>query len=515
MVRRDHVMRTLLATVLIGSVARAGEPAEKAISAADLKADLAELYGKLKVSHYDLYARRPKAEYDALFESMLAGFTRPLSLEDAHVRFQKFLAYGRVAHSRTDGFLGKYSAYRDKGGKALPLGLRIVKGRAYVVEDQSSSSRISLGDQLLALNAVPMKRWLDRLRAYVAADDEYMLHTLLEFDLPALLWLEAGSQESFAATVRSSGGKVFETRIQARSREEMRAATKPLDTLDLDWNKREWKMMPDRVAYLRPGPFYNNEPGATDMWDARSFASFIDGAFTGMLEANARALVIDLRNNAGGDNSFSDRMVSWFADEPYRFVSEFRIRVSQAAIDSNQKRLDRAPDATSSKLAAAYRGRKLGEVIEFETPFACPRTGKRFEGKVLLLVNRHSYSNTVMVAALAQDFGFATVVGEETSDLSTTYGAMEQFALTRTGIAIGFPKAYIIRPSGATTPRGVVPDVAIAAPVIERKDDPMLQRALAVATEDTSKRRRALSPKIAEALARHPPCANDQPSGER
>src|SRR4051812_15349547 len=103
MARRDHFMKTLrpafTAAVLIGSVARADEPPQRVIGAADLQADFAELYDKLKVSHYDLYARRPKAEYDALFKSMLAGFARPLPLEDAHVLFQKFLAYGRVAHS--------------------------------------------------------------------------------------------------------------------------------------------------------------------------------------------------------------------------------------------------------------------------------------------------------------------------------------------------------------------------------------------------------------------------------
>jgi C-terminal processing protease CtpA/Prc len=86
-----------------------------------------------------------------------------------------------------------------------------------------------------------------------------------------------------------------------------------------------------------------------------------------------------------------------------------------------------------------------------------------------------------MVAALAQDAKFATILGEETSDLATTYGAMEQFTLPRTSIEVGFPKAHIVRPSGDTAARGVVPDIAIPTPLLESKDDPVLRRAVAIA----------------------------------
>jgi hypothetical protein len=48
-------------------------------------------------------------------------------------------------------------------------------------------------------------------------------------------------------------------------------------------------------------------------------------------------------------------------------------------------------------------------------------------------------------------------------------------------LEVGFPKAFIVRPSGDLAPRGVVPDVAIETPVVEGIDDPVLQRAVAIA----------------------------------
>jgi len=195
-------------------------------------------------------------------------------------------------------------------------------------------------------------------------------------------------------------------------------------------------------------------------------------------------VLIDLRDNPGGDNSFSDLMVAWYATKPFRFAKDFRIKLSEAAIESNRKRLSLVAndkDAISAKLAAAYAQHRIGDVFSFEIPEASPRAGARFTGKVYLLINRHSYSNTVQVAALSRDYGFATIVGEETSDLATTYGAMEQFTLPRTGIEVGFPKAQIIRVNGDMRARGVVPDIAIETPIVEPPSDPVLQRALAIA----------------------------------
>ncbi|MCE9523097.1 MAG: peptidase S41, partial [Alphaproteobacteria bacterium] len=215
-----------------------------------------------------------------------------------------------------------------------------------------------------------------------------------------------------------------------------------------------------------------------------AFRQFIDTSFEALLKANAKTLVIDLRDNPGGDNSFSDLMVGWFATKPFRFASAFRIKVSEAAVASNSKRLDaKDPDSISQKFAAAYARARIGEVIDFELPMAKPRDGVRYTGKVYMLINRHSYSNTVQIAALAQDYGFATVLGEETSDLATTYAAMEQFTLSRTGIDVGFPKAQIIRANGSRDARGVIPDIAIETPIVEGKDDPVLRRALEIAKD--------------------------------
>lgn len=206
----------------------------------------------------------------------------------------------------------------------------------------------------------------------------------------------------------------------------------------------------------------------------------MDASFDDFLKHDAKALLIDLRDNPGGDNSFSDPMIAWFADKPFHFSEAFDIKVSAAAIESNRKRLqdtDGDQDSTSAKLAAAYADKPLGSRVSFPIPLVSPRPGLRFTAPVYLLVNRHSYSNTVLVAAIAQDYGFGKVLGEETADLASTYGALEKFTLPKTGIEVSFPKARILRPSGDPQARGVIPDIAISTPLTASHDDVVLEKA--------------------------------------
>ncbi len=128
-----------------------------------------------------------------------------------------------------------------------------------------------------------------------------------------------------------------------------------------------------------------------------------------------------------------------------------------------------------------YAKAKAGDVVDFEMPLAQPRQAERFRGKVFLLIDRQSYSNAVAVAALVQDYKFGTILGEETSDMATTYGAMEKFTLPKTGIAVCYPKARIVRPNGDLRARGVTPDVAISIPAVQTPADEVLQRAVALA----------------------------------
>ena len=460
-------------------------PEAEVIPADRLQADFDHLYAQLREAHYDLYARSPKAEYDAVFASMRAGMAAPLPRPEAERRFRRFVAFGRVAHARIDLPFERWAAYREAGGKALPLFLRVDGDQVYVLHDLSGVDAISPGDRVLAVDGRPALDWLRQLGEQVSADTDYMLFAQMEGLVPLLGWL-AGEVDGVELTLAGDDGTARDVWLPARTRVETAAVEAAEPSQGVDLQGREAKMLDGGIAYLRPGPFYDIRPEATSPWDRSAFRAFLDGAFEAFRDAGATDLLIDLRDNPGGDNSFSDLLVAWFADEPFRFSPAFDIRVSDATVASNRARLDgQAADAgnASAELAALYEGKASGSRVSYPIPLVHPREGDRFDGRVHVLVNRHTYSNAVSVAAIVQDYGFGRVLGEETSDLATTLGAMEQFTLSGTGLVVGYPKARIVRPSGGIEARGVVPDVVLPRPVVEGAEDPVLLQALALIEE--------------------------------
>ncbi|MCB2097542.1 MAG: hypothetical protein KDE05_07920 [Parvularculaceae bacterium] len=464
----------ILALVL--SPACAAPPADpERFSAAALKSDFDALYEGLQAAHFDLYARRPKDEYDAAYRDERRAISGPMTRTEAEVRFQQFVAYGNIAHANIAFPSAAYEAFREAGGKAFPLSIRFVGDDLMIADDMSGVSPSLAGARIVSINGESVEAVEKRLSAHLSADSAYLARTMLEFRFGALLWLDGGEVETFDLGIETPDGAPRRVTAPALARD---ALVDPEDAaFDLDWNERRHAVI-DGVGYLRPGPFYNNAPDAADMWDNAAFKAFIDEAFAAFAAAEVPAILIDIRANPGGDNSFSDHMVAWFADRPFKFASHFYVKVSAATTASNAERLQPGDETSiSARYAAAFEKAKPGDIIDFDLGDGRPRDGARYEGKVFILIDRHSYSNATTLAALAQDYGFATILGEETSDLATTYGAMEQFTLPNTGIVVSYPKAHIIRPNGDLAARGVVPDIAIASP-LRAKDDEMLKDAL-------------------------------------
>ncbi len=478
-------MRRVLAGLLVGAsillagLARAAESpaaAEPLVSVEDQRADFAALYAGLRANHYDLYARLDRKAYDRLYRRTLAGLEQPAPRLEVERRFQTFIAAGRVAHARIDYILPAFRAWRKQGGTQFPIPVRVMGGHVLISQAPRTIPELGQGAEITAISGVPMRNLMRRIRANVSADDDYMSDSLIELDFAPWLWLELGPQKSFEVRLK---GQAKPVTVQSMTRDQI-AAEFPAKALDIDVTERVAKVYPGGVAYLRPGVFINLDPGA-DPYDTASFRRFIDGAFETYQRAGATRLIIDLRDNPGGHNAFSDPMIAWFATRPFHFFSQFRIKASVAAVQANAERLSAGEPGREASLLlqqAYAKARSPGDLVDLPSAEAQPRAGGRFTGAVYVLVNRRTYSNSVAVAALVQDYGFGKIMGEPTSDLATTFGAMEQFSLPRTGILVGYPKAYIVRPNASVAAKGVTPDLPITTPVFEGQDDPVLAEAM-------------------------------------
>lgn len=477
------MLRVLASLVLTGlSLLAAAQETETddelpVFSPDQIRADFAFMYEGLRSANFDLYAFTERSEFETRYREFNEGFDQPMTRFDAEVAFQQFAALARQAHTRVESDFSGFFAYLAEGGTMFPLDVAVEEGQLLVTGNSSSAPEIVPGDRITAIGGEPAAELLPRLIAHLSAESPEFAYVLLEMYMPLVVWLELGRADVSSVTIEHPNGIEGTYNLLIASDEEQRSGESH-EPFSLEG--RDAGMLTEAIAYLRPGPFNNTEPDANPL-DTAEYLEFIDTAFQDFNQNKAEYLVLDLRDNPGGSNSFSDPVIAWFADRPFRFSSEFRVRVSPETTAANQERLDSHPDPSnsiSSKYAEFFASAENGQTVEFPIPEVEPRAAPRFNGEVYVLVNRYSFSNAVTSAALIQDYGFGVIMGELTADMATTYGAMERFALPNTGIVVAYPKALVVRPNGEDVAHPLSPDITLPSPRVREERDEMLEAAI-------------------------------------
>lgn len=437
----------------------------------EIRNDLEYLRKTLEASHYDFYALTEKEVLDSLYNKLEMSIHDSLSALQVFRLFQPYVVASKMSHCYMDYPWNDYFGdYIPRGGTVFPMDLYFLNNKVRIKANFSGNSLIENNDEILALNNKSMEELLEDMYQYVPGPTEYYKNSRIEqITFSRLYWFCYEPCDTFQMTIRKKNGEEIELALEAIPGKEFEEKNRKEASMFRPY--REFYMIDD-VAYLHPGGFLNANSNF-DMRDPKTFDNtefrhFIDSAFTVFREADARNLIIDLRYNPGGDNSFSDYMVAYFASKPFSFSSGFTIRTSQITKDFWKQ----VSDTSLNELKERILSHANGETFETDVPFYEPvKNSLRFQGKVYVLINRYSYSNTASVAAIIQDYKFGKIIGEETAEIVSSYGATHKFILPNTKWSVTFPKAFIQRPNGDISQRGVIPDYKIADNLFTVEDE--------------------------------------------
>jgi len=317
----------------------------------------------------------------------------------------------------------------------------------------SESPHIKPGTEIISINSEKMDQILNKMYPQISAERLYFKNAKVEvISFPRLYWQVYGKQDQYELEFLFQGKIIKESVPAVRLIEDFEM--KRTEVLSAQMKL----MFLDSVAYLNPGDFGGDE---------HKFQQFIDSSFQKIREKDVKNLVIDLRNNKGGDNAFSDYMVSYFANKPFQWNSSFTIKTSRILKNQTLKNND-----TTSAYFKAILHHEDGAIYPYYfEPYHPQPLEKRFTGQVYVLVNRQSHSQSAVTAAQIQDYKFGTIVGEETGDYPSLYASQFQYPLPRTGIPVKVSKGYMVRVNGSEAKRGVIPDIVIKDHLLDENDE--------------------------------------------
>ena len=194
--------------------------------------------------------------------------------------------------------------------------------------------------------------------------------------------------------------------------------------------------------------------------ELEDFNLFADSAFRVLKEKGIDNLVIDLRENGGGDSDIGDELCQYLAKAPFRQYDKVVGKHSQLLKERlKAHRVNKPMNGADSALMNTPDGVFETEVYE-DIPLR--ENPLRFKGHVYLLTSAYTFSSAADFAQCFKHYKMGTVVGEETGGLIVSYGDIVPAKLpnTKLGLTVS-SKLYYNIGSKEGDWRGVIPDKVI------------------------------------------------------
>jgi hypothetical protein len=462
----------------------------------DYRADAALLSRAYRALHPGLHRYATPSAMDARFEALGASLSRPQSLADAYLAFARITAGVRCGHSYPN-FYNQSEAIRTSLFEArdkLPFLFRWIGDRMIVTRDGSEAA-LPPGTRIDAIEQVDAGRLLRSLMPLARADGHndakrrqiLGLNPSDEFQAFDIYWpmlwprLVAKGRVHVCATRPDGVSQRIELPLVTLA--ERRAGIPLIDPMPQGGVLWTLTRHPGGIACLTMPTWsvYNGR------WDWRRW---LDARLDDIATDGTRGLVIDLRGNEGGldcGNAILSRLVDRDI-APLEIDRRVRARCVpddlRPHVDTWDKSFyDWGSRATASRqpgfydLAAADGDANGGMRI---TP-----AGKRFRGKVVVLIDASNSSATFGFVQLLRSSGRATLAGETTGGnrRGINGGAFLFLRLPGSGIEVDIPLIGYF-PKAAQPDAGIIPDVPVyvsPADIVKGVD-----RAMAIATRIAS-----------------------------
>jgi len=321
---------------------------------------------------------------------------------------------------------GDLRAHLASGGTLFPFEMKVGANCALHIRAQLGGGATPLaGRAVRAVNGMPARELCEQMLARVHGDTRTFRADLASRRFWFFHWKLFGQSARYELDVGDPAALVVPGSD----------AVPELLAIEASFERQfHLELLPDRAAVLTLGTFA--------LPDKQPLLDFTRAAFTQLRTAGTRTLVIDLRDNGGGDDvMWIEGVMPYLATHRYRTGSTYRKRVISS-------------DPASGEVAGSIVD---GEIDSWFAP--PPGHPLRFKGKTYVLVSAGTYSSAVVFADVMHDFGFGVVAGSGGSVRADQSGGTRRTTLVNTGLIFVAPRFVLHRPSGHVRPLYLEPEI--------------------------------------------------------
>lgn len=242
---------------------------------------------KYNFANFDLI---PQLNWDSLYTAFIPKVMAAKTMADYYHSLQNFYQHLRDGHTS----INLPYNYRKSFNGSLPLQIRWIENRALVVENNSSRAGekdIKAGAELIGINGQPLQQYIqNNVSPYLHfSTPQDSTERIYRYEL---FTAKAGDQ--WRLTFRLAGGKTIEQPFVFNKTE---AFSQRLPLL-------QFSVLPGNIGYVQLNSF----------GDEKIVKQF-DSIFPAL--SKTTALIIDVRNNGGGNGNNGFEVIGYLTDKPF------------------------------------------------------------------------------------------------------------------------------------------------------------------------------------------------------
>lgn len=497
----------LLAVLLFiscNSIKQFNEGISQPIPVAKLQSDVDFSYKKLKQLHPKLYWYISKEKLDYKFDSLKKSIQKPMT----GLTFYKELS--QVVKTIGQGHLGispsleklsktEQKLLKKKGKSAFAqFDLEFIENKLFITKNRSRHPISDMSEVVLVNNEKPSDL-INIYKTRVSSDgyNQTFYNQYLGKYFGVFYNLDKGKvQDSIKLQLkledRDSLFIVKRDTFGTNSKESKIKLSKKETKEKAKFNSK-YGFNKETKTFTRELKFIEND-STTALMTIKQFNNgnshdFYEESFNKLSVANAKNLIIDLRNNPGGRLYEIGDLYGYLANEPFVFIDDYEVVSRTSKLHVNYFK-GGGPVVKFFKVLGApffysinyFRVRKEDNKYLFSTKYSKISQPKpnSFKGKIYVLINGGSFSASSIISSNLKSTKRAFFVGEETGGAYNGTVAAQmplvQLPNSKVNLKIGLA---LVSANGKTDieGRGIFPDKEIIPTLEDRKNniDPELK----------------------------------------
>jgi C-terminal processing protease CtpA/Prc len=295
----------------------------KQYSVQELCQDLDSAVWRIEHVHPNCYAYTPKVLFRQAVAALRNRIVRPMTRAEFSRLLTPLVARLQCGHTFVRD-AADYSFYRDSNGRLCPFDVDIIAGRLFVQRNYAKNLpdetgyTPKAGTEITSINGIPAKHIIATLLANQSFELESPKTSAVARRFRREIFDSFGWGTTFAMVCK----EMYKERTSATPK---RVVLSGLTNTEYTERKRQTDSLESGLLYsfkkltTADGTMvgYVDVRGMVPPEDRPRFEAFLKESFATMRRDSASALIVDVRNNAGGDSQSGDVLLDYFADKPW------------------------------------------------------------------------------------------------------------------------------------------------------------------------------------------------------